>query len=111
MILKAVKLHFRQLNVDSLSGDGLQAHSDLQLQFDNALQQLFQLSYALQAFAVQNSTHGQQLQIQQGVTSKVRGIEQFLQHFVRLVNFSSCSPHPTPCNLLAGRGKADAGTL
>jgi len=49
----------------------LQAHHELQLQLNHALQQLFQLSYTLQAHAEQNSAHSQQLQLQTGVTSKV----------------------------------------
>ncbi|KAL0035738.1 hypothetical protein WJX77_000923 [Trebouxia sp. C0004] len=48
-----------------------QAHHELQLQLNHALQQLFQLSYTLQAHAEQNSAHSQQLQLQSGVTSKV----------------------------------------
>ncbi|KAL0027896.1 hypothetical protein WJX79_001192 [Trebouxia sp. C0005] len=48
-----------------------QAHHELQSQLNHALQQLFQLSYTLQAHAEQNSTHSQQLQLQAGVTSKV----------------------------------------
>ncbi|KAL0054672.1 hypothetical protein WJX82_000828 [Trebouxia sp. C0006] len=48
-----------------------QAHHELQLQLNHALQQLFQLSYTLQAHAEQNSAHSQQLQLQTGVTSKV----------------------------------------
>ena len=49
----------------------LQAHHELHLQLHHALQQLFQLSYTLQAHAEQNSAHSQQLQLQTGVTSKV----------------------------------------
>lgn len=49
----------------------LQAHHELHLQLNHALQQLFQLSYTLQAHAEQNSAHSQQLQLQTGVTSKV----------------------------------------
>ena len=51
--------------------DMLQAHHELQLQLNHALQQLFQLSYTLQAHAEQNTAHSQQLQLQTGVTSKV----------------------------------------
>lgn len=51
--------------------DMLQAHHELQSQLNHALQQLFQLSYTLQAHAEQNSAHSQQLQLQTGVTSKV----------------------------------------
>ena len=49
----------------------LQAHQELHLQLNHTLQQLFQLSYTLQAHAEQNSAHSQQLQLQTGVTSKV----------------------------------------
>ncbi|KAA6425544.1 MAG: hypothetical protein FRX49_04441 [Trebouxia sp. A1-2] len=51
--------------------NSVEAHHELQSQLNHALQQLFQLSYTLQAHAEQNSTHSQQLQLQAGVTSKV----------------------------------------
>ena len=57
--------------------DMLQAHHELQSQLNHALQQLFQLSYTLQAHAEQNSTHSQQLQLQAGVTSKVNQIRHY----------------------------------
>ena len=60
------------------SGECLQ-EQDLNLQLDDALQQLFQLSHTLQGFAKQNMAHSQQLQLQCGVTSKVkRELEQYL---------------------------------
>ncbi len=49
----------------------MQAHTELQLQLSAALQQLYQLSHTLQAFAEQNRVHSQQLQLQCGLTSKV----------------------------------------
>ena len=73
----------------------MQAHHELQSQLNHALQQLFQLSYTLQAHAEQNSTHSQQLQLQAGVTSKVNQDQALPQSTFRHVT-------QTACNLYSG---------